>query len=241
MSAAAAGASHVTLTDLPGEPLRHLQANVDRNVASLPCGATIEVKACDWWDMSHHAWLSARQYHTVIVADCVWTEDLVEPLLAVLRTVTQLDAHSQTTDESLESSSNHCDETIVELEEVSELIRRKTTRDERSSSTIDESQHDHVRGPLQRTDSLGDCEFPFLEDDDDEDGEDCDGHINQEDLSSSYYESRAEKTQVIIAYQRRGQSTHHALWKGLRHLFRSIQHVNVPDQPEVLSLLVCVR
>lgn len=273
LTAAAAGARQVTLTDRPGAPVRHLQANVDHNRVSC-CPTT--VRPCDWLAPPPE-WLEEETFDTVLVADCVWKDDLVEPLLGILDMVTapsittpappatansthqlRRDEDSWETEHTISSKSLQPLDTTTSVYQSpaptlefsptllsSDAMRRKMNRDERSSSTIDESQHEFVRGKLERSDSFGNMDFPFFSDDDDDDDESRNDD-DFDDVSSLHYhdDEPAEAgpaTQVIIAYQRRGQSTHEAFWKGLHRLFRSIEHVHVPGQPEVFSLLVCSR
>jgi len=90
LTAAACGARHVTLTDLP-DVLPLLESNVQRNQAALrlqEATTTVSCQACDWFqplprELQHHS------FDVILVADCVWTQDLVAPLLAVLKQLTE--------------------------------------------------------------------------------------------------------------------------------------------------------
>jgi predicted nicotinamide N-methyase len=111
LAAACCGAEHVSLTDRP-EIVPHLQANVDANGAlwtqdfknsttiksssSLSSTRTPTVVTCqalDWFQpplsSSSLAWSNGRNVDVILVSDCVWTLDLVEPLLNTLRVLTE--------------------------------------------------------------------------------------------------------------------------------------------------------
>jgi len=119
ITAAALGARHVTLTDLP-HVLPRLRSNVERNREAIRLAkasggvatiTTIECRACDWSQPLPREWLvpspakaeigvsdsnseedgtasSSSPFDVILVADCVWMEHLVAPLLAVLKRLT---------------------------------------------------------------------------------------------------------------------------------------------------------
>jgi predicted nicotinamide N-methyase len=127
MVAAATGAAHVTLTDLPDEVSNCLRPSVDSNsktLRDLNPNCSVVCEPCDWSQypladpdrvvappvpccscrccldassngsdirngcpQQHHQRRRPR-FDVILVADCVWLEDLVDPLLAVLKQLT---------------------------------------------------------------------------------------------------------------------------------------------------------
>lgn len=87
------GARAVILTDLPTE-LKRLEQNVNRNRAICSETTVMTCEACDWWDppkLSHlvSPLISSEStplaLNLILVADCIWVEELVEPLFLTLR------------------------------------------------------------------------------------------------------------------------------------------------------------
>jgi len=77
LTASLLGAESVVLTDLPHiVPL--LQCNVNSNRLS-----NVECVACDWYQPKQ-----LGTFDVILVADCVWMEDLVTPLLSTLKRMT---------------------------------------------------------------------------------------------------------------------------------------------------------
>jgi Lysine methyltransferase len=108
------GAQHVTLTDLP-EVVPLLQANVDRNMETVRHAssrendynctddAILSCQPCDWYKPPRD--LLAKQkdgtapFDVILVADCVWMEHLVAPLLAMLKRLTDKNASASSDDD----------------------------------------------------------------------------------------------------------------------------------------------
>lgn len=226
LSVAALGASYVTMTDLPGDVLEHLQRNIDAN-EELQVGCRVESRACDWTDPPLDL-VAMRKYDIILVADCIWVEELVAPLFDVLEHLTRYADETSVpfVEESTESTSvlpqNTKDEAFVSIQEIG-----KNTRDERSSGTLDDSTHDKFeRGSLERQDAVGQSLFY---------------HDDFEDCSSFYEEDTAKTTRVIISYQRRGKSTHETFLGHLHALFSNVEIVQAPNQPEVFTIFSCQR
>jgi hypothetical protein len=111
------GASHVTMTDLP-DTMTMLQRNIDRHYAMLS-GSTANVPrrpsttltcmACDWCQSPPRELLTTPTaitppaaakrpiplHDVILVADCVWMQELVAPLLQTLRVLTEVIPVSQ--------------------------------------------------------------------------------------------------------------------------------------------------
>lgn len=90
------GAQEVVLTDLP-YCLALMQDNVDRHyqVASMRGCRRMECAVCDWFDppqsVNEFGTNDEREEWTVdviLVADCVWVQELVQPLLNTLEKLT---------------------------------------------------------------------------------------------------------------------------------------------------------
>jgi hypothetical protein len=85
LAAAALGASHVLLTDLP-----YSLSNLERNVArceaewGLERGKCISVAALDWCQPIPASISSPDAFDVVLISDCVWLDYLVEPLVSTL-------------------------------------------------------------------------------------------------------------------------------------------------------------
>lgn len=86
------GASEVTLTDLP-YVLPLMQGNVERHrdmIQESGC-YKIECKACDWFApakfMEEYYGRHGQpdKEHVILLADCVWVQELVSPLLATIK------------------------------------------------------------------------------------------------------------------------------------------------------------
>jgi len=79
IAAAHLGAKRVIMTDLP-YALPLMQANVQKNIVT---STEVECRKCDWFnppDFSGNDWLA----DVVLLADCVWVQELVPPLIATL-------------------------------------------------------------------------------------------------------------------------------------------------------------
>ena len=87
LAAAAELGVEVTLTDLP-EVVPALQRNADANAEALAAnGARASVEALNWLEAKPEALAALRARHAggvILVADCVWLEELVAPLVRVL-------------------------------------------------------------------------------------------------------------------------------------------------------------
>lgn len=84
LSAAAALGLPVTLTDLP-EVLPSLRANVAANSSLAP---QVTVAPCDWTALDTSA--LGGPHGLVLLADCVWIEPLVLPLVSTLEAVVRM-------------------------------------------------------------------------------------------------------------------------------------------------------
>lgn len=92
MVAASLGAKKVVLTDLPEAlPTRQVQAN--RSVWQRHC-TSVECYQLDWWDVMKFVSSTSipdplsfvdPETSLVLVADCVWTMELLPPLLATIQ------------------------------------------------------------------------------------------------------------------------------------------------------------
>lgn len=225
LSAAALGASYVTMTDLPGDILEHLQRNIDAN-EELLVECTVEARSCDWRDPPRDL-VAVRKYDLVLIADCIWVEELVAPLFDVLEMLTRSIDDAPLVEETTASTTvlpqkHNKDETFVPIQEVG-----KHTRDEKSSGTLDDSTHEMFeRGPLKRHDAVGQSSFFTTDDLDD---------------YASFYEEGINTTKVLISYQRRGKSTHETFMNHLHSLFSTVEIVQIPNQPDLLTIFSCQR
>jgi hypothetical protein len=86
--AAALGAQSVLMTDLPSV-LPLLQSNMDRNRHLNTNDSTnhvigMECCECDWYQQPLNSGIMDFSANVILVADCVWVQELVEPLLNTL-------------------------------------------------------------------------------------------------------------------------------------------------------------
>jgi predicted nicotinamide N-methyase len=95
IAAAALGAQSVLLTDLP-YVLPLLKSNMDRNQILLTAmntnagtapGTSVECCECDWCQQPLNARILEFSPNVILVADCVWVQDLVQPLLSTLQSL----------------------------------------------------------------------------------------------------------------------------------------------------------
>jgi Lysine methyltransferase len=111
MAAGVLGASHVIMTDLP-DTMTILQRNIDRHyevLSGLTSGtsgfprrpsATLTCMACDWCRSPPSELLTTITtpiplHDVILVADCVWMQELVAPLLQTLRVLTEVSLSHQ--------------------------------------------------------------------------------------------------------------------------------------------------
>lgn len=89
ISAAILGAEQVLLTDLP-YVLPLLQSNVNSNRhGSNRSSLTTSMQCCecDWYKKQLNRRILEFDAQVILLADCVWVEDLVEPLFATLKSL----------------------------------------------------------------------------------------------------------------------------------------------------------
>lgn len=130
--AAALGASHVTLTDLPAV-VPNLQSNIDRNREAVRRAAngtngnnvTISCRPCDWCNPPRDILAKCADggppFDVILVADCVWMEHLVTPLLNMLKLLTDEERETEINDITREAVVG-CIETIHEGHTMEDLI-----------------------------------------------------------------------------------------------------------------------
>ena len=95
IAASVLGAQQVVLTDLPSAVPR-LRRNIDANRAVFPSYTSVSCCPCDWFDPCNLSDLLPSSHpDLVLVADCVWMEDLIEPLFATLRRYTMTPSASR--------------------------------------------------------------------------------------------------------------------------------------------------
>jgi predicted nicotinamide N-methyase len=83
LSAALLGASKVVLTDL-AYAQENLRCNVELNCHSFPAGTTVLCDELDWLRADTYACGKFQNPSIVLLADVVWLEPLVRPLVATL-------------------------------------------------------------------------------------------------------------------------------------------------------------
>jgi predicted nicotinamide N-methyase len=71
------GAERVIMTDLP-YTMELMKANVERNQLSR----AVECRVCDW--LQPPEFDSSWRSNVLLIADCVWIEDLIKPLLTTI-------------------------------------------------------------------------------------------------------------------------------------------------------------
>lgn len=102
--------ARVTLTDLE-EALPALRANVIRNPS---ISARVEVRECNW--LAPPKELVQGKFDCILVADCVWLEELVPPLVNVLEMLlTQQDNNEAMVIMSYQSRSRRVDALLFGL------------------------------------------------------------------------------------------------------------------------------
>lgn len=149
LTAAVAGARHVTLTDLP-EVLPLLESNVQRNLKVLQeTTATVSCQACDWFQPLPRELKQQQPFDVILVADCVWTQDLVAPLLTILKQLTEDPAASDSDnngDEALDffAADTH-EETAALLQNCNKVDRSLQFMDLTTAST---PQDNNVASPV---------------------------------------------------------------------------------------------
>jgi hypothetical protein len=273
LAAATLGARHTTLTDLP-DVIPSLEANVLRNLETIQqCNFTddvpLTVRACDW--MQPPSDLLQSRFDVILVADCVWTEDLVEPLLSVLKALTETENMIDNIEEESDDASVHS----LSLEGATNL-----TRERRLSSM----SHIELKNPPPKDDSpvcsWADIFRPGSNNNNiskDMDEEQSFSSLHEDDPPSPFMTRakllceklktiapqkktrkvidslpvqprqaslRPDQPRVIIAYQRRGKATHEAFRRGIHSLFSHVETLNLPpnlDVPEAFFLLSCQR
>jgi predicted nicotinamide N-methyase len=97
IAAGVLGAEQVILTDLP-YCLPLMRANVDRHRAyAMASGCLrIECATCDWFDpppMNEFFLNGDFEADVILIADCVWVQELVRPLLATLEKLLEGRSH----------------------------------------------------------------------------------------------------------------------------------------------------
>lgn len=104
IAAAILGARKTTLTDL-SYTLPIMKANVERNMSNIHIDHQIECAECDWFDppplvnlgfgvratCCDDSTTTTCNVTVILIADCVWVDDLVAPLLRTLRLYTDDD------------------------------------------------------------------------------------------------------------------------------------------------------
>jgi hypothetical protein len=272
LAAATLGARHTTLTDLP-DVLPSLEANVMRNLETIQHSnftddVPLTVRECDW--MQPPSDLLQRRFDVILVADCVWTEDLVEPLMSVLKSLTD----DQPTIDSIEEENDNASVDSLALE-----VAINSTRERRLSSM----SHIELKNQPPKDDSpvcswadifrpgsnsniskdMGEEQsFSSLHEDDPPSPfmtrakilcekiktiapQKSSGKANDQlPVQSRQASLRPYQPRVIIAYQRRGKATHEAFRRGIHSLFSHVEKLNPPpnfDVPEAFFLLSCQR
>lgn len=95
LAAGVLGATEVLVTDLP-YALPNMQQNINRHAELCPSESRMVCHALDWYsppsfDDLGIVMTTQRQQRwvpqVILVADCVWMQDLVEPLLSTLQTL----------------------------------------------------------------------------------------------------------------------------------------------------------
>jgi hypothetical protein len=91
ITAAALGAQSVLMTDLPCV-LPLLQSNIYRNRNLITTNSTnyaisMQCCECDWYQQPLSSRIMDFSANVILVADCVWIQELVEPLLTTLRSL----------------------------------------------------------------------------------------------------------------------------------------------------------
>jgi hypothetical protein len=93
IAAAALGAQSVLMTDLP-YVLPLLQSNIDCNRHLItPDSNSMECCECDWYQQPLHPRIVDFSPQVILLADCVWLQELVEPLLTTLHSLVTKDTN----------------------------------------------------------------------------------------------------------------------------------------------------
>jgi hypothetical protein len=95
IAAAALGAQSVLMTDLTAI-LPLLQSNIDRNrplITTSTDSNSMECCECDWYQQPVHSRIMDFFPHVILVADCVWLQELIEPLLTTLYSLVTVDTN----------------------------------------------------------------------------------------------------------------------------------------------------
>jgi Lysine methyltransferase len=249
ISAALLGAPHVLLTDLP-ELLPLLQSNIDRNRAMLR--GEVACRPCDW---TQPLPLDLPPVDLILVADCVWMEHLVAPLLHTLRQLTDLTTmHPNTSMEEVANQSlSHMDLANGSAHDPSpvnswaDIYKGRTNPS--SLCHLHNSSCLCLQEPLDASFSDHDTDMSAVESLD-RSFSDLERHCAAPADVPSARNTSNERVppRVIISYQRRGKSTHEKFWKGLRELFSHVERLPLPTmegQPQpaadVYYLLSCQR
>ena len=100
IAAGLAGASEVVLTDLQ-YCLPLLEENVQQNLAAARSSGCerMECRVLDWFDPPAHlsqlGFASDQAPDVILIADCVWLEELVAPLIQTIQQVLRLSAEAE--------------------------------------------------------------------------------------------------------------------------------------------------
>lgn len=86
LAAALLGASHVTITDLP-QFIPLMEKNIIQNQDNLQC--VVEVRELTWGNMEQGSAVSTPD--TIVLADCIYYEESLEPLVSTLRSLCESD------------------------------------------------------------------------------------------------------------------------------------------------------
>jgi predicted nicotinamide N-methyase len=102
ITAAALGAQSVLMTDLPCV-LPLLQSNIYRNQNLINTDSTnyaisMQCCECDWYQQPLNSRIMSFSANVILVADCVWVQELVEPLLTTLHRLVTTSSSTLTRD-----------------------------------------------------------------------------------------------------------------------------------------------
>jgi Lysine methyltransferase len=252
ISAALLGAQQVLVTDLP-ELIPLLQSNIDRNRSTLL--GDVVCCPCDWTQPLPP---NLPPVDLILVADCVWMEHLVTPLLSTLRQLTDLPMMHSAMEDAANQSLSHMDfvkGSAHDPSPVNSWADIYKGRANPSACHIHDSSCHSLQEPLDA--SMADFDTDMAMDSMDRSftTPECECTAPTNVLSHDSANTRpmsGERLQkisprVVISYQRRGKSTHDAFWKGLRELFSHIELLPLPtvehSQPaaDVYYLLSCQR
>lgn len=214
LTAAALGASKVVLTDL-SDALSQLRRTIQWN------GLDDKVCAieCDWTQPLSEQ-LSNGVFDWILVADCVWLEELVAPLLNVLVALTNLPTKRQQTTNDDHSPQCSMDNIYQTDNNLSDPQLPEPPSDCEGPTSTPPPTSQPLQQILERLSS---------------------GVDEEESPNPNWSTTNSTPPRILISYQQRGKATHESFIKGLHEWFH-VEAIDFHDKPSsVFYLLSCTR